>query len=122
VAATTAFEPPLEPPRREVFLRGTAAAVVRATGARDGAEQATPRIRYPAAETVIALDPDVPMSHQRVAFVASPAIGELRWRVDDEMLDAHGGRVLWAPTRGRHRLVLENAAGQPVSEVGFSVR
>jgi penicillin-binding protein 1C len=43
VVATTAFDPPFEPTRREVFLRGTAEAVVRATGTHDDATQATPR-------------------------------------------------------------------------------
>jgi penicillin-binding protein 1C len=118
----TSFDPPFEPPRRELFLRGTAEAVVRAAGARDDAAQATPRIRYPADDTVIALDPDVPMSHQRVAFVASPAIAGLRWKVEDAFLDRDGARVLWAPSPGRHRVVLEDEAGTPLSSVRIEVR
>jgi penicillin-binding protein 1C len=122
VATTTAFDPAFEPPRREVFLRGTAAALVRVAAAGDDAAQPTPRIRYPANDTVIALDPDVPMSRQRVAFVASPVIGGLRWRVGDALLDPDGARVLWTPKRGRHRVTLEDEAGTPLSTVAIDVR
>ncbi len=71
---------------------------------------------------MIALDPDVPMSHQRVAFVASPAIGGLRWRVDDTFLEREGARVQWTPARGRHRITLEDAAGTALSSVDVVVR
>ena len=122
VANEIAFDPPFETPRSEVFVRGTAERIVRAAGARDDAAQATPRIRYPADDTVIALDPDVPFAHQRVAFVASPSIAGLRWRVDDEVLERDGARVLWAPAPGRHRVTLEDAEGTSLSTVRFEVR
>ena len=117
-----AFEPPYEPSRREVFVRGTVQQVVRAAGAREDVAQVTPRIRYPAPDTVIALDPDVPIAHQRVAFVASPATPGLRWRVDDATLEREGARVLWTPAPGRHRLTLEDASGASLSSVQFEVR
>jgi len=122
VSAATQFDPPFEPPRREVFLRGTAEAIVRAAGVRDDAAQSTPRIRYPVDDTVIAIDPDVPSAHQRVAFVASPAIAGLRWRVDGEPLAHDGARVLWAPAPGRHRVTLEDDAGTSLSTVRIEVR
>ena len=40
-----------EPPRREVFVRGTADTLVRAAAARGDAAQSTPRIRYPVPPT-----------------------------------------------------------------------
>jgi penicillin-binding protein 1C len=122
VVTETSFDPAFEPARREAFLRGTAATIVRAAGARDDATQATPRIRYPADDTVIALDPDVPASHQRVAFVASPAARDLRWRVDGDVLEARGPRATWAPSPGRHRIALEDAAGAALSVVYVVVR
>ena len=61
----------------------------------------------PAADTVIALDPDVPMSHQRVAFVAAPAIDGLRWRVDGH-----------AAGHGRCAGVLVTGAGAPSHHAG----
>jgi penicillin-binding protein 1C len=117
VAQSVAFDPPLEPLRREWFVRGTAMATVRAGG--DAA--VTPRIRHPAADTVMALDPDIPIANQRVALVASPVASGLRWRMDDVDLGA-GARVLWSPTPGRHRLVLTDADGGELSAVEFEVR
>jgi penicillin-binding protein 1C len=84
----------------------------------------TPRIRYPAAGTIIALDPDVPAGAQRVVFEASPTGEGLRWRLDGVELmpsDARG-RADWAPASGRHTLTLEDSDGMPLSTVGFEVR
>ena len=123
VAQGVTFEPAFEPSRREWFVRGTATATVRAAGrGDDDGAKATPRIRYPAADTVIALDPDIPIASQRVAFVAAPESGSLRWRLDDEDLKDQGGRMLWTPTFGRHRLALEDGRGNVLSTVEFEVR
>ena len=123
-ALTVSFEPPVESARREWFVRGTGEAVVRASAARGGSDEdsAMPRIRYPASETIIALDPDIPAMHQRVTFVAAPAAAGLRWKLDADTLADRGGRALWAPTPGRHTLVLEDARGDAVSRVEFEVR
>ncbi len=127
-ARTVAFDPPVEHARREWFVAGTAMPRVRATDRRDDADGEghasahTPRIRYPAPDTVIALDPDIPAPHQRVAFVAAPAHAGLRWQLDDAELPDRGGRALWAPTPGRHVLVLVDADGTALSRVDFDVR
>ena len=65
VAQRVAFQPDVEPARTEYFVRGTAMAVVSADS-RDAARTATASIRYPADDTIIALDPDIPAGHQRV--------------------------------------------------------
>jgi penicillin-binding protein 1C len=123
VAQSVSFDPPIEAPRREWFVRGTAMATVRASSQRDDAAgAATPRIRYPAPDTIVALDPDIPAAHQRMALVASPAVGGLRWRIDDVELADQGPRVLWHPTSGHHRLVLEDGQGTALSAVNFEVR
>ena len=125
---TVTFDPPVESARREWFVRGTAMPVIRASRPHGGPDAdfalafATPRIRYPAPDTIIALDPDIPTAHQRVAFAASPAIAGLRWNLDHVELADRGGRVLWAPTPGRHTLQLENAGGDVLSRVEFEVR
>jgi penicillin-binding protein 1C len=121
------FEPAAEAQRREWFVAGTAMTKVRASSLRDdddgpGTSGNTPRIRYPAPGTIIALDPDIPAAHQRVAFSASPAAPDLRWRLGDTELTDRHGRVLWAPTPGRHTLVLEDAQGAVLSRVDFEVR
>jgi penicillin-binding protein 1C len=88
----------------------------------DASAAVTPRIRYPAPGTIIALDPDIPRAHQRVAFVASPVVSGTRWRLDETELPDRHGRVLWAPTPGSHTLVLEDAGGTALSRVEFEVR
>jgi penicillin-binding protein 1C len=113
------FEPPVEPERIEWFVRGTEMTVVRAIAT---GTATTPQIRYPAPDTVIALDPDLPPGHERVVFEAAPVIGGLQWRVDDTVLADERGRAAWTPRRGRHTLSLTDAAGRTLSQVAFEVR
>ena len=122
-----AFEPGIEGERREWFVAGTAMPRVRAhTEASDddarGSATVTPRIRYPAPGTIIALDPDIPAAHQRVAFVASPVVAGTHWRLDETEVPDRHGRAVWAPTPGPHPLVLEDAHGTALSRVEFEVR
>src|SRR6185436_8945342 len=121
-----AFDPSIERDRREWFVAGTAMQRVRASqshgdGGADGSAAVTPRIRYPAPGTIIALDPDIPPAHQRVAFVAAPAVAGTRWRLDGNDLPDRNGRVLWAPAPGSHTLVLEDTRGAELSRVEFEV-
>jgi hypothetical protein len=51
-----------------------------------------------------------------------PAHAGLRWQLDDAELPDRGGRALWAPTSGRHALVLVDADGAALSRVDFEVR
>jgi penicillin-binding protein 1C len=121
------FEPPVEGARREWFVRGTAMETVRASGRRndedgDAATALTPRIRYPAPGMIIALDPDIPPASQRVAFVASAYVTGAHWELDASVLPDRAERALWAPTLGRHVLVLADAQGVATSRVEFEVR
>ena len=100
----------------EWFLRGTEAA---------GAAEAAPavfRIGYPAAGTIVALDPDIPADRQKLFFEADPGDSSLRWTLDGERLDSSGGLVLWTPRAGRHTLGLADPAGRIVDTVDFEVR
>lgn len=122
VEQEVAFEPAVEAARDEWFLAGTQTRLVAtSTGANAGAA-VTPHIRYPAPETIIALDPDIADEHQRVVFQASPVLPGMQWRIGDTVLaDAHG-RAAWSPLPGRHMLFLENEEGQALSSVPFEVR
>ena len=120
------FDPAVEPERSEWFLRGTEMSVVESNGggSESSARALAPRIRYPVAGTVIALDPDIPAEAQRIVFEASPASAGLRWRLDGAALpdgDARG-RADWTPSSGRHTLTLEDSGGSPMSTVSFEVR
>jgi penicillin-binding protein 1C len=125
--ATVAFDPPVERERGEWFVRGTATTTIRATtrfaeGDGDDAVASIPRIRYPAPDTIVALDPDIPPASQRMAFVASAMPQGLRWTLNGAKIDGRGARVLWAPVPGRHVLALEDANGVAVSTAAFEVR
>lgn len=112
------FDPPVEPERREWFLAGTQATLVRAAAGR-----ALARISYPAEGTVVALDPDIPPRLQRLPLRLSGKGGKgWQWRLDGRRLGRADGQVLWLPQPGRHRLSLEDAGGRELDAVGFEVR
>ncbi len=117
-----AFDAGVEAERNEWFVRGTETAIVRAAAGDSAAMAAPPTIRYPASDTIIALDPDIPPGRERVVFSAAPALPGLKWRIDDVVLPAERGRADWAPVPGHHTLSLEDATGTTLSTVAFEVR
>jgi penicillin-binding protein 1C len=119
VRESVRFDPPLEAERDEWFLRGTEMALV-SSGA--SGTVASPRIRYPSPDTIIALDPDLPPGRQRVIFEAAPVVPGLAWRLDNATLADTRGRASWIPQPGRHTLELTDASGGVVSRVQFEVR
>jgi len=122
VEEEVAFEPPVEAERDEWFLPGTQTKLVATSAGANAGAAVTPHIRYPAPETIIALDPDIADEHQRVVFQASPVLPGMHWRIGDTILaDAHG-RAAWSPLPGRFTLFLENEDGQALSSVAFEVR
>ncbi len=98
-AADVRFEPAIEPPRRELFLPGTALGLVRVAATAE-----RPRIIAPADGTVIALDPDIPPARQRVAVVVA---GTGSVAIDGRPL---GGARLWAPLPGYHHITLSDGS------------
>jgi penicillin-binding protein 1C len=122
VRQSVEFEPPIEAERSEWFLRGTETTSMRGSLRQGTAASVTPTIRYPTADTIIALDPDIPSDQERVVFSASPAVPGLRWRIDDVVMLAERGWADWKPVAGQHVLVLEDAEGKPLSAVKFEVR
>ncbi len=103
--------------RRESFIRGTETAVVREAEA-----QASPRILYPAPNTIIALDPDIPAEDQRVFFEAAAPEGALQWRLDGRLVGSAGSMLLWIPRQGRHSIALVDPSNRVVDLVDFEVR
>ena len=112
------FDPPIEPPRREWFLAGTAMEVVSAAR-----QQALARIAYPADGTVVALDPDIPPSRQRIPLqLSAPAAPGWRWQMGEESLGRADRPMTWLPQPGKHRLRLVDAQGRELAGVAFEVR
>ena len=112
------YEKDIEAAREEYFVAGTEIDVVAAKPA--GTLRA--EIAYPRDGSIIALDPDIPDSVQRVRFVAAPQLPGQRWQLDGEMLGTPDKPVLWAPQAGRHDLVLVDAIGEELDRVHFEVR
>jgi penicillin-binding protein 1C len=102
--------------RREWFIRGTELAVV------PGVPNAGSHITYPAAGTVIALDPDIPLEDQKLFFEAQPRSGTLHWLLDGRTIGDAGALVLWTPVHGKHVLALVDASDHIVDSVTFEVR
>jgi penicillin-binding protein 1C len=116
------FESAVETEREEWFLPGTQTGLIASAAGADAGSAVTPHIRYPAPDTIIALDPDIADNHQRVVFQASPVRPGMRWRIDDAVLADTRGHASWSPTPGRHVLSLESDDGQALSSVPFEVR
>jgi len=107
------YENHAEAARTEFFLAGTAQSVIVPADA----AQIRPAIRYPTPGLVVALDPDIPPSRQRIRLLAEGA-REGRWRLDGKPLPGND----WAPWPGRHALALVDAGGKVLDEVRFEVR
>jgi penicillin-binding protein 1C len=118
IARRIGYENEVESPREEYFVAGTELDVVAAKPA--GTIRA--EIAYPGNGSIIALDPDIPDSVQRVRFVAAPQLPGQRWQLDGEELGTPERPVLWAPQPGRHELVLVDASGEVLDRIRFEVR
>jgi penicillin-binding protein 1C len=80
------------------------------------------RIVSPAPDQRIALDPDIPRARERVLLQAEPRGAGLTWSHDGAALGSAEAPRLWAPTRGRHELILHDESGRAVDAVRFLVR
>ncbi|WP_198119701.1 penicillin-binding protein 1C [Massilia rhizosphaerae] len=117
VRQTVWFEPAVEPERSEWFVRGTETAVV----AMLPPSRRVPRIVYPAADSVIALDPDIPPPLQRVSLRAYGGAG-LHWQLDGADAGPADQAATWAPRQGKHELELVGDDGRAVAAARFEVR
>jgi len=121
--ALHAGPPPLPAPdalptgEPEWFMAGTELAQVERVRRTDA-----PRIVYPGAGLIVAIDPDIPPSQQRLLFSASPGTQGLHWRLGTQPLGPADRPHPWQPLPGRHRLQLVDAQARVIDEVRFEVR
>ena len=108
--------PDIAQSRQEWFIEGTESALVRQAGG-----SVSPRIAYPPAGTVVALDPDIPPEDQKLFFEADPEGSGLEWVLDGRSMGT-ADLMPWAPRNGKHVLVLRDGLGRPVDSVTFEVR
>ncbi len=118
VAQRVRFIPETEPERDEWFVRGTEVAEVVLKGPRSGAG----RIVYPGDGVILAIDPDIPESVQRVLFRSESAPADAQWWLDGAALADTGPVVRWVPRPGRFELALVGADGAIMDRVRFEVR
>ncbi|MDM0046149.1 penicillin-binding protein 1C [Variovorax dokdonensis] len=121
---------PIEAARGEWFVAGTEQAEFIAQRDRptapDGATE-TARIARPAPGTLLALDPDIPPSHQRLRLEAiglardASSAQQVQWRIGGRTI-ASGAQAQWLPWPGRHTLELADAQGRVLDQVQFEVR
>ena len=122
IEQAVAFEPAVETERDEWFLPGTQTRLIATAAGANAGSAVTPHIRYPAPDTIIAVDPDIADDHQRVVFQASPVLPGMQWRIGDTVLADVRGRAAWSPMPGTYTLLLEGADGHALSSVPFEVR
>ncbi|HEX2930621.1 MAG TPA: penicillin-binding protein 1C, partial [Candidatus Binatia bacterium] len=103
--------------RREWFVRGTEPIIQKVA-----APQLHHKIIYPADGTVMALDPDIPSSRQKVFLEAKPADKSFRWLLDEVVIGHAGATVSWSPRVGSHSLTLVDGDNRVVDRITFSVR
>jgi len=117
VAHAVRFDPAIEGPREDWFLKGTETAVMRAVPGGNFA-----RIVSPAHGVVIALDPDIPAGNTRVPVRAEGADKSLSLKIDGRVLGRADASYLWAPRPGTYTVVLQRKDGSVVDRAQITVR
>jgi penicillin-binding protein 1C len=120
VAQQMRFSPAIESPRTESFLAGTETGEIRLVATNNTDQQVHAKILYPTNGTIIAMDPDIPINHQRVQLSAKGS-EQIAWAMDGNDIGS-GTDIGWTPTGGRHRLVLSDPQGKKLDAVSFEVR
>lgn len=109
-----AFQPPVEPARREWFVRGTELAV-------SSIPLSAVRILQPRQGGIVDGAQAADDPGYRVQFRASAGLPELRWYLDGKLI-GEGERAWWHPRAGLYRLELRSADGQSIDQVEFAAR
>jgi penicillin-binding protein 1C len=111
------FPNAVEAPRVDWFVAGT-----EPYSNEERIDRGTPRILFPAENSMVAIDPDIPRGEQRVSFQASLARVGARWILDGRELCSSASPCMWEPRPGPHTLALIDAAGHLDQRIQFSVR
>ncbi|MBI5925469.1 MAG: penicillin-binding protein 1C [Aquabacterium sp.] len=116
---TVHFERNLEPPRNEWFIAGTEQADIRLASQMGAARTL---IHAPSDRTIFALDPDIPLQAQKIAFALVPGVSpKWSWRLDGKRLGP-ATNMKWAMWPGPHLLELVDASNKVMEAVRFEVR
>ncbi|OGQ96635.1 MAG: penicillin-binding protein 1C [Deltaproteobacteria bacterium RIFOXYD12_FULL_57_12] len=102
--------------KQEWFIAGTEQSAPRLV-----TRKALPKIIYPAPDTVIAVDPDIPAELQKVMFESSSDDPSFRLAVDNAVIGS-APLAAWQPSRGAHHLALIGRDGTIEDQLTFEVR
>jgi penicillin-binding protein 1C len=112
------YRPDTETEREEWFISGTEPHHPAA-----GIARQNQRIIYPPSGAILALDPDIPPSLQKIFFTAqNHDDGSTGWILNDTFLAARGKTVSWTPKAGKYVLAIVNHDHKIVDTVTFEVR
>ena len=115
VMAAVQFDATREPPRDEVFVKGTEQSTQRASVQVAGTEHYG--ITSPRDGSIFAIDPDMPPAAQRITFEGETGV----WVLDGKRVGV-AQTLAWAPWPGRHELTLQRRSGETIQTVRFEVR
>ena len=108
----------IEPPRTEVFLRGTGQPVFGPAPA----EARRARITSPVSGSIYALDPDIPGDRQRIRILVAGSVAGYRLILDRRDIGAAEAQPLILPAPGAHRLQLRRPDGGVADQILFTIR
>jgi penicillin-binding protein 1C len=119
----------IEAGRDEFFIRGTEPTVSAnntriAINAREATSQGA-RIVSPTDGAIIAIDPDIPTAHQRIALKSGDAAQANCWEINGERLGCSEKTIAWSPsdsTREKNTIRLLDAKGEERDRVTLYVR
>lgn len=103
VNSLVAFEPPVEPPRKEWFLRGTEVTLSRPAELTLADAPAILSPRRTEGPVVLAED-------ESVELEATPAARDAHWRIDGAEI-GQGLHLGWLPAKGHHHIELRSPSG-----------
>lgn len=119
------FESNVEPAREDVFVGDTAVSQVWLSDRVASVGPASAAIVQPARGTILALDPDIPATHQRSWLRATNLVSQktqqVIWRINNNIV-GQGGEVAWLPQPGKHRVELLDGDGRVLDSVILEVR
>lgn len=80
------------------------------------------KILTPVNGSIFALDPDIPLGHQKILFTFSSYEVSYSYYLNDEKIGSAGGPYLWEPKKGEYRLQVKDKDGNVLSLSLFEVR
>jgi penicillin-binding protein 1C len=114
----TSFHYDIEAVREDCFIKGTEPV----SEVRLNTSQQKPHIVYPADETLVSIDPEIPDEHQRVPFSFQPSIEQYEWVLNDRKTGVFSPLFLWKPERGKYELSIVDKQNRVLDSVSFVVR